>query len=387
MHGVLYELIEAFILPCCLSVIFTLKDYKKYIAKCFVCSSFVLVLNYINNSHLFWLPIMLIFVYVHLLEEQKEMIKIDYSLLAIVLYFIAISSELFVMFIVKVMNIQQLIVETFFKSLLLVLIFYTIIKNKKIKRFSLSIFEWHSIIFIELILFAILLVVKQYIETDLHNNFNLYILAFFVIVLNILFMVVIIKTNKLHEKNIQLITHQQNVQFNDEKLKLIRSIKSEIDAIDHRMFYIIFKIDYLLKNNEIDKIKSIVDKYKEIITKHNMIIDTSNAVFDCLLSLKINDLVSNDVIVKTCVFVSKSEFYENLSFINFVTSILDFFSESEEVQLFINEEPGACLIKVIYTDCNKIIDMKEYLKQRITKFNGKYKLEENNRILKIIVRS
>ena len=396
MMKIIFLLIEAFLFPYFLTKVFDLHNNKKFVVV-FISQFVILYANQYMFTNHYLCALLIILINIYLIKNNNtHNSKLDSILIPIFYSFVIVLIDICVLFVIQIPDVlvfmnklgydSQIILMDSVESLVLILVTYGLINAGVIKKLNLDANKWKQAYIGEIAVLIMGIVLGKFVLINPFLYKFLYLAIFGLSLLNILFISIIYKANKLYEENIKLVIHKQSQEFSDEKLRLIKSVKNEIDAIDHRMFYIIFKIDHLLENNEIDKIKVIIDKYKEVITKHNMIIDTSNAVFDCLLSLKINDLLANDVVVKTCVFISEDEFYDNLSFINFMTRMLDFFGESKEIQLFVNEEPGVTMIKIIYDHCSKPDDLQDYIKQTILNFNGNYKLNENQNEVKIVIR-
>ena len=393
MMKMIFIIIEALLFPWFLIKIFQLTDSKKFIIAALL-QFIVLYANQFLFTNHYICALLIIIINIWLVKNSTH--KLDRLLIPMLYSFIIVLIDVIVLFVIQMPSVialmnqfgydTQVMVMDIMKTTLMISVTYALVHTKAISKMNLDANMWKQAYIAEIIILIMGIALGKFVLINSIGYKFLYFVILVIAIIDVLLISIVYKANLLHNENIRLITHKQNQEFNEEKLRLIKSVKNEIDAIDHRMFYIIFKIDHLLENNETDKIKTIIDKYKEVITKHNMIIDTSNAVFDCLLSLKINDLLANDVVVKTCVFVSEDDFYDNLSFINFVTRILDFLDKSKEIQLFINEEPGVRVIKVLYDECENIEELHEYMKQSLLKFDGNYKLNTRLKELKIVLR-
>lgn len=173
----------------------------------------------------------------------------------------------------------------------------------------------------------------------------------------------------MYEKQIQ----QEN--FNNEKLMIIKNIKNDIDEIEHKLFYVIYEIDNLIKKNDIVKVTKLINTYKDIVLKHKMIIDTNNPTFDCLVSLKLNDMFMKNIDIKTCIFISQNVYYDSLSFIDFLTGIFDLLYSATFIDLDIKEVFSFIKIRVLFGE--KDIDhssLIEYLKSSTVLENNLYNL-------------
>ena len=383
------DAIEAFIFPIFISYYFRL-DYKlKFII--YSGSVQLLILNifsYFNqSSFILTLTIILINIISLFLANKK----IDFNNVFIVILYnlvILISSTmglyLEVIFnkisIIKPLNTDvKYIIMCIIAKFILFTVTYIILHFKLNLSLSLDFKKWKLILIYEMILVIGIVNIGYILVMNIDNHISLYILLILLIISNFLFIFIIYKINKLNEINLIYIKEKQLKKFEKEKLITIKNIKNEIDAIDHRLFYVIFQIDNLLKKKEFTKISQLLDKYKIMILKHKMIIDTGNSVFDCLVSLKINDLIINGLDVKTCIFISQNESYNDLNFINFINNILVFFSKCISIQFNLNEINSFVRINILYKN-NSIntTRMSEYLNIEIKKFNGYYSFYNSN---------
>ena len=159
----------------------------------------------------------------------------------------------------------------------------------------------------------------------------------------------------------------------------MKNLSQEVNAIDHRLFYVLLQVEGLLKNNETEKSISILEKYVDIITKRHLSVETNNNVFDCLMSLKINDMLTNDINVKTVISISQNDNYDSLVFINFITDILNELYNSTFVDISIQEILGLVRISIVFDQTNINIDkLEKYLLSIVPHVKGSFKLIRND---------
>lgn len=107
------------------------------------------------------------------------------------------------------------------------------------------------------------------------------------------------------------------------KYKTFEHIKKEIDILNHRMFYILWQIEWLAEKRDISNIKTTVKKYKELLNKNQFILNSGNDIFDYLVSLRLSKCFDNNTDLKISIAIQKNEFYDNLEFINSLNNVID----------------------------------------------------------------
>lgn len=231
-----------------------------------------------------------------------------------------------------------------------------ILKYKSKFALTLEISKWKIAIVFEIILLILLysmFYTVVFIGTTNAINFNLLL----VFILCIMFMYIVNLINEEHREKMQLIKDKQQEEFQRQKYYAISNVKNEIEALDHRLFYTVFKIEEYLKKQDYESIDKIIDYYKNQVLKHKLVIDTGNHVFDTLYSVKINQMVMTGIDISNIVLINKNQFYDDLGLINFIQRTLDFFRECKYLKIDISEENGFVLFKLIYRD--GMVDLNE----------------------------
>ena len=224
-----------------------------------------------------------------------------------------------------------------------------LLKYKDKFALTLEISKWKVVIVFEIILLILLYSMFYtviFIGVTNAINFNLLL----VFILCIMFMYIVNLINEEHREKMQLIKDKQQEEFQRQKYYAINNVKNEIEALDHRLFYTVFKIEEYLKKQDYESIDKIIDYYKNQVLKHKLVIDTGNHVFDTLYSVKINEMVMTGIDISNIVLINKNQFYDDLGLINFIQRTLDFFRECKYLKIDISEENGFVLFKLIYRD-------------------------------------
>lgn len=225
-----------------------------------------------------------------------------------------------------------------------------LLKYKDKLAVTLEITKWKIVIVFEIILFILLY--SMFYRTLFSDNsaFFFELNEILLLILCIMFMYIVNLINEEHREKMQLIKDKQQEEFQRQKYYAISNVKNEIEALDHRLFYTVFKIEEYLKKQDYESIDKIIDYYKNQVLKHKLVIDTGNHVFDTLYSVKINEMVMTGIDISNIVLINKNQFYDDLGLINFIQRTLDFFRECKYLKIDISEENGFVLFKLIYRD-------------------------------------
>ena len=161
-----------------------------------------------------------------------------------------------------------------------------------------------------------------------------------IIIFNIVF-------NKLIESNELLLKtklKEQENKYIQENLNYIKTIKYDVDNIEHRMNYILQSIEYDLINEDyleaIHKIKA----QKETVLSISPIIVTNNETFDFILNLEIKSLLQDGKEIKTCISISENAVYNHPVAAYRITKLLKYiYNFYQHVELFIAEKEDTSL--------------------------------------------
>lgn len=225
-----------------------------------------------------------------------------------------------------------------------------LLKYKDKLALTLEITKWKIVIVFEIIL--LILLYSTFYGILFNNSSTIFfeLNMILLLVLCIMFMYIVNLINEEHREKMQLIKDKQQEEFQRQKYYAISNVKNEIESLDHRLFYTVFKIEEYLKKQDYESIDKIIDYYKNQVLKHKLVIDTGNHIFDTLYSVKINEMVMTGIDISNIVLINKNQFYDDLGLINFIQRTLDFFRECKYLKIDISEENGFVLFKLIYRD-------------------------------------
>lgn len=346
--NVIINCIEAFLFACFIAYYFNFSNKKAFI----ILSSFVQLtclnlFQFLNYNGIFLTLSIILIVLLSIFISQKKLtfnhlfVTILYNgLLLLCAVFGLFCYQFISQFFYLDQDMKHAIICIISK---LLLTFFTIfiLKNKIDFSLTFQLDKWKIILAYELLLISSIAILSY---TLIINNIHIYILAlllFLLIFIGFLFLIIIHRIDSLYQEN-------QFMQFNKQKYETIHEIKNEISAIDHRLFYILCKIEYLAKQNDCQQITKTIAQYKNTVLKYKMVTDTGNDIFDTLYNLKINDMIAKGIRVKNCVFITQKEFYNDLSFINLFNQILDYYQDCSLIEIYINEVSDFVCINIMH---------------------------------------
>lgn len=379
------NIIEAFIFPIFLSHYFRLPHKKKLIVfsgstQLFILSIFSLYFksNYILTLLIIISNLLSIYIITKKVSFNNVYITILYNIVIIMTSIFG----LYLQFIIQVLGFiytqtELYVISCVAAKIVLIIITFLLVHFKTKLSVSLEMKKWKLVLSFEAILLISIVTVGYLIVTTFKNNISLYFLLFLLVMMNFFFIFIIYEINKLNNDNLRHYKEKQIQKFENQKVVAVKNIKAEIDSIDHKLFYVIFQIDNLLSIRDYKQIHILLDRYKSMVLKHRMVIDSGNSVFDCLISLKINDLIIRNIDVKTCIFISQNKIYDDLKILDLLKNILDYFYDQDSIIINIEEINGFVRIRISTQDeITKTNEISMLLNKEIDFFDGKYILEE-----------
>lgn len=378
--------IEAFIFPLFLSYYYDLKNKLKFILLSGLIQFTVLNLcTYYNQSGYPLTVFIILFNILSLLLSLKRIhfehviTVIIYNLILLVSSYIAMYIEIIDNYFFSIINNNlNFYFICILSKLILFIISYILLKNKHFFQYRLEIKNWKSLLIFQGTLVSSIVMAGNSIATGIIEQSSLVILTIVLIILNFSFYSIINKIESLNKERLEYQKQLQQEEFNKSALMTMKNIKNEIDAIDHRLFYVLLELEDLLKKNDINKSIEILNKYKDLMTKRHLTINTKNSIFDCLMSLKINDMLSKDINVKTVIAISQKTHYNDLVLVNFIIDMLNQVYDSIFVNIHIQEMRGLLRVSIQfdYTNIN-LVALEEHILEMVPTVKAEYKLIKN----------
>ncbi|WP_286154452.1 hypothetical protein [Thomasclavelia cocleata] len=383
------NLIEAVLFPFFIAHYFDLQNKKQYI--CAIAIIHFLILNfcsffYESNLILTFLILASILISIY---YMKGSLTFNHIFITILYNCLILISALSVIIINNILNfifslfftyhINFFLISCLISRILLTIITIVILHKKINLSLSFNLKYWYFIIILEfLLLFSIGIMTCSFITGELNNNI---LIALFVsmIMIAFLFVIILFRINRENKIKIHLEKTRQKETFENQKIDIIKKIKNEIDTIDHRMFYVLYNVELLLKQKNYEEAILLIELYRTQTNKYKLLIDTKNAIFDCLFSLNINKLITDGVDISTCITISQNTFYDNFMFISILFDLINLLRSSSSIIINISEVNGFSIIKLYYTsyeiNINQIEDI--ILKFESHHFNVKYSIDDN----------
>lgn len=360
--NLLINLIESLLYPLFIANYFNFKDKKNYILAVSIIQFVILnfcTFFYKSNLILTILIIGSILISIYYIEHRLTFnhifITIFYNCLILasaisVLFINNILTSFFRLFIAY--DVDLFLSSCLISRILLAIVTLLLLHNKINFSLSFNLKYWSFIILFEfLLLCSIGIITRSLIIDDLNINI-LILLLIIMIVIAILFIITIKHINDANKIKLNFEKSKQRENFENQKINMIKNIKYEIDASDHRMFYILYNLELLLKQKNYDKAISLLELNRLQINKYKFIIDTGNSIFDYLLGLKINELIIEGVDICTCIIISKNSFYDNYILISVLSNIINLLKSSNKIIINISEKNNYSIIKLYFNSNN-----------------------------------
>ena len=321
LFSICINLIESFLYTLFIGNYFKLRSIKLYITLFtflqFALLSFAIV---INNSGL-WLTLAIVSLMVCSLIIWTRKIEFDYFYIVILynilLSVIAYSTFFFTSnFMVFIHNSDPILIYyTLCIISKTIQLACTIFLVKKQINFSTSftLNNWKSIILVDILTLSAFAILICALIENRNNIFILQILLIIMFFVSVGYRQTIKKIDNLNKERIEFIKLEELTKYNQKTLEMITHLKNDIAAADHRMVYMLYQIEQYAKTNKIDKLSFSIGKYRDLMSKYKMVTNTNNPIFDCLYSLKINDLILQGKNIENMIFITKNDVYNEMS--------------------------------------------------------------------------
>lgn len=356
LFSYLINFVEALFYTAFLAYYFGLNNKKIYVSV--VTSVLFILLNFaqfiiIDNG--VWLSVIICLLLVTTLIFWEKKFRFEHIYI-IVLYhlFLLICSFLSVSFTKALYTVFALTDGQFyificvFAKIIQVLITVYLIKMEVKLIPILDLKRWNSIICIDVILLIILGTTEYAFLTNEINDFLMVFILFGGLIIAVLFRITINQISKLNRAYLNQIRKEEQNKYIEKQLLLMKSIKNEISATDHRINYLLLQLRQYLKQNRISDIDEFLEQYTKVMVKYKLACDTGNVIFDCFVSLKVNEMIMNQSLIETIFFLQKDNIYNDMNFIHMITSLLDFFKNCEKLYISMQSFGGYLDVRIIY---------------------------------------
>lgn len=358
IFNIFINLIESFLYTLFIGNYFKLSSVKLYIALTTLLQLALLSFAIIIDNSGLWLTLAIVSIMTCSLIIWTRKIEFDYFYI-VILYNILLSVIAYSTFFVTsnfMVFIHKSDPTLFYITLCIISkatqLACTVFLIKKRINFStsFSLTNWKSILLVDILTLSAFAVLIYALVMNQYNSFILQILLIIMFFVSIGYRQTIQKIDKLNKEKIEFIKLEELTKYNQKTLEMITHLKNDIAAADHRMVYMLYQIEQYAKTNKIDKLSLSIGKYRDLMSKYKMVTNTNNPIFDCLYSLKINDLILQGKNIENMIFITKKDVYNDMSYINSLTGLIDLFSECNSLMISMNETGDFINIKIIYRD-------------------------------------
>lgn len=370
IFDIFINFIESVMFSYFLAKYFNLKSKYLYVTLTTIIQLFFLAYaNIINNSGLILSICIVLFMLLSLIVWEKR-ITFDYIYITLLYNSFIIIVAIIGILITDILNtIFPLMNEElyyYFKcciaKFLQVLLTVLFIKKEINLSISLDFRKWGFVILLEMCILSLLVVSVYSMVLGVmdYNSIVLVLILSFVIAM--LYRYTIYKTDQMNQEKVKFARMEELVKFNSEKLAMMNHIKDEISATDHRMFYMLLQMEQYLESKQYDRLEYLIKEYRNMITKYKIVVDTNNVIFDCLYSLKINDLILKGKNIENTIFISCKSEYNDIEFINFILKFLDYFDKCQTIFVSMHEIGNMLMLRVVYRNGKiEAASLSEYL--------------------------
>lgn len=357
------DMIESFCFSFFLLNFFRIKKRYEYILITMSIEFLLMQIGNMMENNGIWLTLSILFIMINsLIIYHKKIdfnyfyIPILYNLVIFITCYLGIFLTLIIRKLTDILNIylnfNDFLLSSYFSKLFLIIATFLMIKISKSFTVSFEFRKWNYLILFFIVLVSNIGIISYSIFLNKININVLYITLMLLVILVFLFIATLYNIHKLNKNKIEYEKMQQLKRFNEEKYKLIKNMKYDIESREHRLFYILMKIKNDAKRNNYIEILKEIDRELELSNVKQNLIDTNNSVFDYALNSRIGELKSNGIDISICAFISKNIFYDDLQVINFLCQIIDIFSKCNILKININETNDSVIIKLSYLEGN-----------------------------------
>lgn len=364
--------IEAFSFPFFIANYFNFENKKQFIFTISIIQFIILNIFHfyftssINlTTTIIFSMLLSIYIFNHRLTFNNIFITVLYNCLICLVALSVLLINNFLSFIFHFwfsLSIDFFLLSCLISRILLLIITIVLLRKKLNLSVSFDFRYWGYTIVLEFLLLCSIGLITYSLTCNEINNTVLITILIFLIIIAVLFILNLFHFDELNKSKIETEKLKQLKKYGKQQINAIKNVKHEINSLNHRMLYIYYRLEFLLQNERYEEAQQLLLSNRRRATKYDMIINTKNIVFDCLMSLKINDLTENGMNINLCIFISVSEFYNNLVFINSIISLLDCLNNQSKLTININEISNYTIIKIfcikdIASNINKIVSI------------------------------
>lgn len=381
------NLIEGFIMCYFLFQYFHIKDTKKIIICSFLMFFEITMGNiYINESSIqiiiLGVTLICISLFLHIkLSIESIVMCISVLLIDLICNMFALSTmPIFKYFLES--DKALLIIITIISKILFLLSSLIVPKKRIYFKSKLDNKRWTSMI----VIFALLLVDLFILANDYTINHitktDIFICLVLTSMITVITIYIYLKILEENEEKTRIILKNEEIKYKKENYLILSRMSDDLYRLQHNLRYILMKIKYSINDQEYDKCIEFIDNYVKKFNRFKTIINTENPYFDYFLNKKLSDLYLNDKDVNVSISISRSDYYLNKDYINFITLIIDnVINRVEKITINIYEINENNIIEIIVPNSISEFDLENCIQGYTNILNANYKIINNDELL------
>lgn len=301
-----------------------------------ICFSEIMIFNYftLNNFIVLFLLISTNFIIIFLIKKE---FNLYYFIIPSILIAILLLSDTLSLFFVSCfyqINPRDIglenntIIAVSLVSrviyLLLSLLFYFIEKkHNRSKKVILNKGYWIIFCVFTFVFLGIYTILYESIFYNTIDNMVIYKVLFLFIILIISFFILYFRIQKDYYDHILINNELMKSHYTEEIYKETNKLSYKIHQDKHQMFYILIKINNLLKNNNLDEASVFIEEVIQNYQTHELSQTLNNPVFDYHILNYMNLLKKKGYIITTIITISNNEILENMQIIEIIKDCIE----------------------------------------------------------------
>lgn len=361
VYNIFLNIIEVSILSVFVYTYYSFSSKKSF---CLLLLSLFIVCqicDVIRQNGIILLCVYFVVTYGFVLFKKRRVVFNDIFVLFIYLFFL-VTSVLVVLVIFELIasNINTILFTVLVgitSKILLALITYIFIKYFKYQIIVPN-KQYLLVVLIEIILLIVILMIS-YSAINVQRKYDyiticvLLMIAFAFVIINGIYF------NDVYEEKIKLEKQIQKEKYIKQSLFLIENINYDIARKEHQIYWILEKIKQLNKDNN-QEITTQVQQFQHQLQNKKKSIYSKNLVFDTIITMKINELITRNITIKPLLEIESHEKYDDLEFVNTISSLLDYIQSDRDVTLHIKNHGMYILVELYalreFYDYDELVD-------------------------------
>lgn len=242
--------------------------------------------------------------------------------------------------------------------------------------------RWNKIVIIfSLLLLELFILANDYVIGNINSKD---ILICMVLTSLIIVFIFNIYTNilKENEEKMYLLLKNEEIKYKKENYNVLTKMVDDIYRLEHNLRYILMKIKFEIQDKKYDECLELIENYTKNFNKFKTIINTENPYFDYFINKKLNELYMNNIDANISISISKSDYYLNKEYTNYVLLLLDSIkSKTDKLTINIYEINNNNIIEIMIKDIDKETLLNKEIKGFIDKLKVEYKITTEDNIL------